>query len=109
MNDLQKRLKALIPGLEYSRETHRQWRDCDQKYRDENPAIGDPDFHQKCIDEYDERISAIKEAIGALNTAIEREQNARCTRCGNMLFETVKKDPCQDHLEIPAFLRKQAD
>ncbi len=66
------RLKALLPELEYSRETHVQWRDCHQKYRDENPRIGDSAFHQGCVETYDERIAVIKEAIdiiGGLETA----------------------------------------
>ena len=57
------RLKNLLPDLIYSKETHRQWRDCDQKYRDENPDIGDSEFHAKYVDIYDERISAIEEII----------------------------------------------
>ena len=58
-----KRLLNLLPDLEYSRQTHVIWRDCDQKYRDENPDIGDVDHHKQCIAEYDERITAIKEAV----------------------------------------------
>lgn len=61
------RLDALLPDLEYSRETHVQWRDCDQRYRDENPAIGDAEFHAKAVSWYDERIAAIKEAAAALS------------------------------------------
>lgn len=57
------RLKALLPNLEYSRETHVEWRDCHQKYRDENPRIGDAKFHQTCVDDYDERITAINDTI----------------------------------------------
>lgn len=60
------RLNALIPELEYSRETHIQWRDCDQRYRDENPDIGSAAFHDEQVKIYDERISAINEAIAAL-------------------------------------------
>ena len=62
------RLKALLPGLEYSRETHVQWRDCDQRYRDENPSIGDAEFHQTCVDEYDERIRTINDAAEYITT-----------------------------------------
>lgn len=66
MNEAQQiimRLKNLLPELNYAKETHRQWRDCDQKYRLKNPDIGDRDFHAKYVDIYDERISAIEEAI----------------------------------------------
>ena len=65
------RLKKLLPELNYAKETHRQWRDCDKKYRDENPDIGDSEFHAKYVDIYDERISAIEEAVTFL-----REQAA---------------------------------
>lgn len=62
-----RRLLALLPELEYSRGTHVIWRDCEQKYRDENPDIGDIEHHKKCIADYDERISAIKEAVKVIN------------------------------------------
>ena len=57
------RLKNLLPELNYAKETHRQWRDCDKKYRDKNPDIGDSEFHAKYVDIYDERISTIEEAV----------------------------------------------
>lgn len=60
------RLSALLPELEYSRETHVQWRDCDQTHRDRNPKIGSSEFHAQCVTDYDERIAAIKEAVTAL-------------------------------------------
>ncbi|MFB2800450.1 hypothetical protein [Shewanella seohaensis] len=60
---LVERLNELLPELEYSRETHIIWRDCDQKYRDEQPAVGDVKHHKNCIAEYDKRIAVIKEAI----------------------------------------------
>ena len=56
------RLDALLPELEYSRETHVQWRDCPQHFRDRNPEIGDSDFHARAVADYDERIAAIKAA-----------------------------------------------
>lgn len=59
-------LEALLPGLEFSRETHVQWRDCDQSCRDKNPSIGDAAFHAGCVKEYDERINAIKAAVTVL-------------------------------------------
>lgn len=62
------RLSSLLPGLKFSRRTHVQWRDCDQKFRDENPDIGSSKFHAEAIKEYDERISTIEEAIGLLKT-----------------------------------------
>ena len=62
-----RRLLALLPELEYSRGTHVIWRDCEQKYRDENPDIGDIEHHKQCIADYDERISAIKEAAKVIN------------------------------------------
>jgi hypothetical protein len=64
------RLDALLPELEYSRETHVQWRDCDQKYRDTNPAIGSSEFHAQCVKHYDERIAAIKEAAQLLRRKV---------------------------------------
>lgn len=66
------RLKNIIPELEYARETHVQWRDCHQKYRDENPSIGDSAFHKKYVEIYDERIAAIKEAIEIINKMVEK-------------------------------------
>ena len=64
------RLKNLLPELDYARETHRQWRDCDQKYRDKNPDIGESEFHAKYVDIYDERISAIEETVTFLQAQI---------------------------------------
>ena len=63
INCLIMRLKNLLPELNYTRETHRQWRDCHKKYRDKNPDIGNSEFHEKYVDIYDERISAIEEAM----------------------------------------------
>jgi hypothetical protein len=60
------RLEALLPELEYSRQTHVEWRDADDKFRLRNPAIGDSAFHASCIEDYDERIAAIKEAAALL-------------------------------------------
>lgn len=60
------RLQALLSELEYARQTHVEWRDCDQSYRDANPHIGDSAFHQNCVSIYDERIDAIKEAVKVL-------------------------------------------
>jgi hypothetical protein len=67
--DVIDRLRALLPGLEFSRETHVQWRDCDQLWRDRNPSIGSSQFHDDCVKEYDERIATINDAIIALSTA----------------------------------------
>lgn len=63
MGDIVDRLNSLLPELNYNRETHRQWRDCEQKYRDRNPEIGDSKFHADCVKLYDERIESIKLAI----------------------------------------------
>lgn len=60
------KLKNLLPELEYGRGTHVEWRDCDQRYRDENPSIGDKEFHNKLVKIYDNRISTVKEAIEIL-------------------------------------------
>lgn len=60
------RLAALLPDLEYAQETHVQWRDCDQRYRDMNPDIGSAEFHAQLVREYNERIEAIREAIVCL-------------------------------------------
>lgn len=60
------RLGALLPELERGRRTHVDWRDCDQIYRNQNPAIGDSEFHDARVRDYDERIEAIKEAAALL-------------------------------------------
>ena len=65
-----KRLQALLPELEDGRETHVQWRDCAQKWRDQNPSIGTSEFHANCVRYYDERIAAVKEAIEALSDEV---------------------------------------
>ena len=57
------RLNNLLPELEHGKETHRQWRDCDQKYRDENPDIGDKDFHTNLVKVYENRISCVTDAL----------------------------------------------
>lgn len=59
-------LEALLPELEFSRETHVLWRDCDQIHRDRNPSIGDAAFHEACVKDYDTRISTIKRAASAM-------------------------------------------
>ena len=64
---LLKRLENLIPDLEYGQETHRIWRDCDQKYRDAEPSLGDKDFHIKLVDTYENRILTVKDAIEQLS------------------------------------------
>lgn len=63
---ISERLEALLPELEYSRETHVQWRDCEDKWRRANPQIGDKAFHAEMVRVYDERISTIKQAAEAL-------------------------------------------
>lgn len=60
---LLQRLRALLPELESGRNTHVEWRDCEQQWRDMNPHIGDPEFHAGCIRDYDERIACVHEAI----------------------------------------------
>lgn len=57
------RLGNLVPELEYGRETHVQWRDCDQKYRDAEPSIGTREFHADMVTKYDERIACVRAAI----------------------------------------------
>jgi len=59
-------LEDLLPELEYARETHVQWRDCAQVFRDNNPQIGDSNFHAEMVVTYDKRISTIKEAATKL-------------------------------------------
>ena len=56
-------LTKLIPDMEHGRETHRQWRDCDQIHRDKEPSIGDKDFHTRLVTVYDNRIRVIQGAI----------------------------------------------
>ncbi len=56
-------LEALIPELAEGQETHRIWRDCDQKYRDSNPSIGDKEFHTNMVKTYQIRIDIIRSAI----------------------------------------------
>jgi len=62
------RLKKLLPELEYARETHRQWSECPQEFRDKNPDSGDAEFHSKYVGIYNERISAIEEAVNYLQS-----------------------------------------
>lgn len=69
IDEFPQKLRGLLPKLEYARETHRQWRDCHQSYRDANPDIGDSAFHQQAVDDYDERIRLIKEAADRLEAA----------------------------------------
>lgn len=59
-------LEGLLPELEYARETHVQWRDCQQKDRDANPDIGDADFHERMVRTYDVRIETIRKAASLL-------------------------------------------
>ena len=66
MHTVAAELEALLPELEYSRETHAQWRDCDQIHRDRNPSIGDSAFHDACVNTYDTRIATIKRAAAAM-------------------------------------------
>ncbi|MGH8083909.1 MAG: hypothetical protein ACREPV_01355 [Lysobacter sp.] len=85
--ELVERLRALLPELEFSRGTHVEWRDCDQKYRDQNPRIGDAAFHAQCVRDYDERIACIHEAIAALSTPQARPDGGAvvekpCKECG---------------------------
>lgn len=64
------RLRAILPELYHSRETHRQWRDHIRANPGElrrNPDIGDADFHDRMVGVYDERIDAINEAIDRLS------------------------------------------
>lgn len=76
------KLAALLPGLEFSRQTHVEWRDCDQSWRDRNPSIGDSAFHDKCVKEYDERIASINEAIKALSAmSDQRDTLLRALKC----------------------------
>jgi len=56
-------LKELLPDLEYGRETHVLWRDCHQKYRDQNPHIGDVKHHDRYVEIYGNRISTVMDAI----------------------------------------------
>lgn len=56
-------LLALLPELEEGRTTHKLWTECDQKYRDENPDIGDKHFHSNMVAVYGKRISTINNAI----------------------------------------------
>lgn len=56
-------LKALLPLLEYGRETHVQWAAADQKDLDANPRIGDRKFHSEMVEQYDMRIRGINRAI----------------------------------------------
>lgn len=58
-----KNLNSLVIELYEGQETHRIWRDCNQKYRDLNPDIGDEKFHAKMVKTYQLRIGTIKSAI----------------------------------------------
>ena len=78
---LQERLLAILPDLEHGRETHNIWANCDQKYRDENPDIGDVEFHLAHVRIYDERISLVTEAASKIDSLekllseVERERD----------------------------------
>lgn len=61
-----KKLEDLLPELRHGRGTHIEWRDCHQKYRDDNPDIGDSEFHAELVRVYDNRIETILEAIELL-------------------------------------------
>lgn len=64
--DVIERLKKLAPELSDGRQTHVEWRNCSQKYRDKNPDIGDKEFHHNMVLVYDERIGAITEAMNEI-------------------------------------------
>jgi CRISPR/Cas system CMR subunit Cmr6 (Cas7 group RAMP superfamily) len=67
------RLRRLLPLLEHGKETHVQWRNYLRHPLVPASAakdVGDAHFHQKMVEEYDERIGAVSEAIGFL----ERER-----------------------------------
>ena len=64
---IRERLENMLEGLEERRETHKQWRDCDQVYRDQNPSIGDSDFHAHCVEEYDEYIDTVQGAMSLID------------------------------------------
>jgi len=59
-------LEALLPELEYSRQTHIEWRDCPQHCRDRNPEIGSAAFHADAVKQYDVRIETIRRAANHL-------------------------------------------
>ena len=59
------RLRALLPDLEWGRETHVQWRDYLASGRAPSGAdrdVGDAAFHQRLVEIYDERIAAVCQA-----------------------------------------------
>lgn len=60
-------LQALIPGLEYSRETHFQWRAYLAKHPEETAVMGTPEQHEKHIALYNERLAVIKQTIEYLS------------------------------------------
>lgn len=60
------RLEALLPELEYSRQTHVEWRDCSIATRTSATKGIVAAYHDSCVKDYDERIAAIKEATALL-------------------------------------------
>jgi len=74
--NLVKRLESLIPDLKECQEVHREWRDCDQIHRDNNPNIGDENFHNEMVDTYENRILTVKDAIKEISGL--KEQLSHC-------------------------------
>lgn len=87
-----KDLLALLPELEHSRETHRQWRDWheeDPSRIKRNPEIGDAAFHDSMVKVYDKRIRVVRGAAQALRA--EREKRERAYDEARGLAETIHK------------------
>jgi hypothetical protein len=79
-SDLQGKLPGLLEALadtvrqlEHHKQTHEQWRDCEQSHRDANPKIGDSAFHAECVEDYETMISAVKYAAEFARAAVPKE------------------------------------
>jgi hypothetical protein len=80
-SDLQGKLPGLLEALadtvrqlEHHKQTHEQWRDCEQSHRDANPKIGDSAFHAECVEDYETMISAVKYAAEFARAAVPKDQ-----------------------------------
>jgi hypothetical protein len=80
-SDLQGKLPGLLEALadtvrqlEHHKQTHEQWRDCEQSHRDANPKIGDSAFHAECVENYETMISAVKYAAEFARAAVPKDQ-----------------------------------
>lgn len=58
---LLKRADETITQLEYHRETHRQWAECDLSHNAANPQIGDNAWHAEVVKDYDRMLATVRD------------------------------------------------